>query len=126
MKEFNAMLNILFTLREKCPSDKARTSQNIIECLKEELSEVEEEIKSQDKTKIEEELGDLFWNILFLIKCESEKHNIKFENVMQRLNNKMLFRHPHVFKEPRQVTKEEADKIWQEQKALEKKLKLIH
>ena len=126
MKEFNAMLNILFTLRQKCPSDKARSSEQVLKYLKEEIDEIEKAINNNDKENIIEELGDTLWTLMFLMKCQSEEYGFEIPQVLQKINNKLIFRHPHVFKEPREVTKEEAEQIWKEQKAKEKELKLVH
>jgi len=126
MKEYEKIINLISTLREKCPSDKIRTSEQLIECLKEELGEVEAAIKNQDRENLAEELGDLLFNVLFLIDMESKKNNFDIEDTLEKLHNKMIFRHPHVFENPREVTIEEADIIWTEQKKKEKELKIIH
>lgn len=126
MKEFNKTLEIIEKLRENCPVDKKRTSTEVLFCIVKELKELDDEIKMQSKENIIEELGDLLFNVLFLIDIEKKRYNFKTERVFEKVNNKMIFRHPYIFKEPKKVTLEKAEKIWKEQKIKEQELKIIH
>jgi uncharacterized protein YabN with tetrapyrrole methylase and pyrophosphatase domain len=120
MEEFKQILQTIDKLRQNCPSDIARTKENVIDCLKEELEEVKEALQKNDNQNLKEELGDLLFNVLFLIDIVKDEKEIQIEEILKTNYNKMVFRHPHVFAEPRKVSIEEADKIWQQQKTIEK------
>ena len=126
MKEFDKTLEIIEKLRENCHCDKKRTTDDIFTCIVEELKEADEEIRLQEKEKIIEELGDLLFNVLFLIDIQKNKYKFDTKRVLEKVNNKMIYRPPPVFKEPKCVTIEKAEKIWKEQQMKEKELKLVH
>lgn len=124
--EFNNALQILEKIRKDCPGDRHRSSYNVIENLKEELDEVKEEIDNGDSEKIAEELGDLFWNVIFLIQTEKEKYGFDFQRVLEKVGNKMVFRHPHVFENRRELSVEEVGEIWNKKKKEEKDNGILH
>jgi nucleoside triphosphate diphosphatase len=111
---------IIAKIRKNCPCDIDRSIPEILSNLKEEIKEIQEAIDNQDRKNLQEEIGDTLFNILFLAHVADEKYSIQFEDIIKGINYKMTFRHPHVFEDPRKVTKEEAHKIWKERKALQK------
>ena len=122
--EFYKTLELLDTLRERCPADKVREVDEIVDNLREEMDEVKVEIDKRDSEKIIEELGDLLWNVLFLIRVEKEKYDFDYDRVFEKISNKMKFRHPHVFKDEIANSAEDAHRIWQEQKRVEREEKI--
>lgn len=125
-KPFERALETVEILRERCAADRVRDVDEIVENLKEELDEVKEEIEKEESEKIIEELGDLLWNVLFLIKVERDNHHFSYDRVFEKMTNKMRFRHPHVFRDKVDVSAEEAHRIWDEQKRIERDEKIIH
>lgn len=126
MEEVKRTTEIISKLRKNCPSDIARTKVQLISCLEEEIGEVKEAILKEDRENLKEELGDFLFNVLFLIDIIKDEEGFTIENISKKLNNKMVFRHPHVFEDPREVKKEEADKIWKERKQMEKEQNIVH
>ena len=120
MKEINKIIEILELLREKCPRDKTYDIKFLLKCLRDEADEIEEAYDNDDKDNLTEEMGDVFFGILYIMKVANEKYGIEYDDVLKRLHKKMIFRHPHVFEDPREISVEEADKIWVERKRLEK------
>lgn len=125
MKELDRTLEIINNIRENCPVDKVRDTDNLIKCLYEELGEVEEALKNKDDENLKEEIGDLLFTTLFLAKVVEEK-GFNTAEILEKTNKKMVFRHPYVFAEPRVVSIEEANQIWKEQKRKERENKIIH
>lgn len=124
MKNLEKTLQILDKLRENCPHDKTFDIPDLIEHLKEEIFEVEDAIENIDMENIKEEAGDVLFTVLYILKVINEKYGITYDDILKRLNKKMIFRHPHVFENPREVSYEQAVKIWKDQKKLEKKLNI--
>ena len=58
-------------------------------------------------------------------KLEDEK-KISLSKILAKINKKMIFRHPHVFENPREVSVEEANQIWKEQKRKEREEEIVH
>lgn len=125
-KKILEIYNIIKKLRKECPADKARDEKSLIKDIGGELNEVAMALGAKDSENLSEELGDLLFTVLFLTNLCEEKYNFNIENVLNKLNNKMIFRHPHVFENPRQVTIEEAEKIWKQKKQEEKEFNIIH
>ena len=125
MEELNNTLKILDVLRKKCPVDKVRNSDNLIKCLYEELGEIEDALKNNNDENLKEEIGDLLFTTLFLAKVVEDK-GFNIDEILEKTNKKMIFRHPHVFENPKDVSIEEANKIWKDQKRKEKELNIIH
>lgn len=125
MDELKKTLEIITLLRLKCPADIIRDSKNLIMCLREEIGEIEEALKNDDDENLKEEIGDVLFSLLFLVKVVEEK-GFDLKDILNKVNNKMVFRHPHVFADPRSVSIEEAGEIWKEQKRKEREDKIIH
>jgi uncharacterized protein YabN with tetrapyrrole methylase and pyrophosphatase domain len=115
---------IVKKVRNNCPHDIEKDFGSVIKDLKEEIEEIELAIKNKDKDNIEEEIGDVLFNVLFLAEIANEKYDISLESIIKRINEKIKFRHPHVFENPRKVSKEEAALIWKERKKIDKLRKI--
>ena len=97
---------------KKCPWIKSQSCINIIKFIKEELNEVIEALESDNTDNLEEEIGDLLFTILLFGKISEKEKNISFLNSINRINNKIIKRSPHVFGEITAETPEEALDIW--------------
>ena len=101
MKEFIQILELIDTLLgpNGCPWDKEQTFESLRETVTEEAYELVEAIDLNDKEKILEELGDLFFNAIFFCKLGEKEEVFSTEKVLQELYDKLVRRHPHVFGE---------------------------
>lgn len=120
MKRINETIEILHKLRDNCPRDKTYDIESLVNHMREELDEILEAEENKDKDNLTEEMGDVLMGLLFIMKVADEKYGIKYDDVLKRLHKKMKFRHSHVFEDPKDISLEKADKIWEERKRLEK------
>lgn len=118
----NQLIQIMRKLRSKtgCPWDRKQTMQSLRRCILEEAHEVLEAISLKDKTKIEEELGDLLVVIAMLITMGEEKKLFDQESILKRAMKKMVSRHPHVFGSKTARSASQAFKYWTEAKMEER------
>ena len=105
---------------EGCPWFKRQTLQTVRRYLLEEVYEVLEPLDTESPEKLQEELGDLLFQIIVLSQMASERGWFSLDHVLQRLNEKIIHRNPHVFGELQADTLEAVQQIWQERKSLEK------
>jgi tetrapyrrole methylase family protein/MazG family protein len=106
-----------------CPWDQEQTHQSIRKNLIEETYEVIETIDEDDPDHMKEELGDLLLQILLHSQMEEEVGTFNVYDVIEGLNDKLIFRHPHVFGEQQAENANEALQNWEQMKAEEKKRK---
>jgi tetrapyrrole methylase family protein/MazG family protein len=102
-----------------CPWDKVQTRESLKPYLVEETYEVLEALDSNDPEKIKDELGDLLYQILFHSKISSLKGEFDFRDVIDNLSEKMVRRHPHVFKGGKLNTPDQVIGQWEEIKKKE-------
>lgn len=124
-KDFERLIEIMASLRgEKgCPWDKEQTRESLKPFLIEETYEVLEAIDEKDPEKIKEELGDLLFQIIFHSRIAEEKGEFNIHDVIRKISDKMIARHPHVFGEERFETSEEVLRQWEERKKEEGKIR---
>jgi tetrapyrrole methylase family protein/MazG family protein len=103
-----------------CPWDKVQTRASLKPYLVEETYEVLDALDANDPEKIKDELGDLLYQILFHSKISSLTGEFDFRDVIDNLSEKMVRRHPHVFKEGELNTPDQVVKQWEEIKRNEK------
>jgi tetrapyrrole methylase family protein / MazG family protein len=121
-KEFEELININKRLRKECPWDKEQTLESFYNYIVEEAIEVKQAAKSKDYEELKEELGDVFWNVLFMANIAEEKNLFTLHDVIATSKEKMIRRHPHVFGDASKDVAE-IEKTWQKIKAEEKKEK---
>lgn len=80
-----------------CPWDREQTHLSVKNNLLEEAYEVVEAIDEGDKDKLCEELGDLLMQVVFHTQIASEQGDFTMDDALQRINEKLVRRHPHVF-----------------------------
>jgi XTP/dITP diphosphohydrolase len=119
-------------LREKCPWDKKQTIQSLRQLTIEETYELADAITEQDWKGIKEELGDLLLHILFYAKIGAEQKQFKLEEVIERISEKLIFRHPHIYGDPANEGKllkvndeEDVKKNWENLKLKEGKKSIL-
>lgn len=108
---------------EGCPWDREQTHASLRKNLIEETYEVLETIDEDDPEHMQEELGDLLLQILLHSQMEEENGSFNVYDVIQGLNDKLIFRHPHVFGDIIAKDAESALQNWDQMKAEEKRLK---
>lgn len=111
--------NLVKRLRKECPWDAKQTQKSLIPFLLEETYELIDAIEKDDREKTVEELGDLLLNIFMQMVIVEEGANSK-ENIIERISNKIIKRHPHVFDKIRVKDSNEVIKNWQQIKKKEK------
>ena len=97
LKAFAELLTIMDELREKCPWDKKQTLESLRKLTIEETYELGDAILQGDLQGIKKELGDLMLHIVFYAKIGSEKGAFGMGDVLEGINKKLVYRHPHVF-----------------------------
>ena len=98
-QRFQKLTELMAALRapQGCPWDSKQTHESLKPYLLEETYEVLETIDQQDRGKLAEELGDVLLQVLFHSQIAAEAGTFTIEDVMERLANKLVRRHPHVF-----------------------------
>jgi len=117
--------NIIKKLRdpnEGCPWDIKQTHDTLLPYLLEEAYEVVDAINNKDSDDIKEELGDLLLQILLHTSMQEEKGSFKLQDVIDILCEKLIRRHPHVFKKKVKLTDKELKQQWKDIKIKEGKI----
>jgi tetrapyrrole methylase family protein/MazG family protein/ATP diphosphatase len=104
-----------------CPWDREQTFDTIKPYTLEETYEVLEAIDARDWDELTGELGDLLLQVLFYAEMAAEEKHFTIDDVLDRLTNKLVDRHPHVFGDGKADTPGEVARNWQALKAEEKK-----
>ncbi len=123
MNEFKKLIDIMARLRDPdigCPWDKAQTVYSLKEYVIEEAYEVIESIDNQDTISISEELGDLLLQIVFISRIMEESGEFSIKDVLRKLNEKLIRRHPHIFGNKNIETASEVKTNWEKIKKDEK------
>ena len=121
LEEFNRLLDIIDELRSKCPWDMKQTNESLRKLTIEETYELAEAIFSGSDTDIKNELGDIMLHIVFYAKIGAEKGAFTMADVLQGINNKLIYRHPHVFGDVRVSGASEVEENWEQLKIKEDK-----
>ena len=122
-ERFERAVSIMARLRGPggCPWDREQTFDTIKPYTLEEAYEVVEAIDARDWDELAGELGDLLLQVLFYAEMAQEEKCFSIDDVLDRLSNKLVDRHPHVFGEVKADTPGEVLRNWQALKAEEKK-----
>jgi MazG family protein len=94
---FKELLDIMDQLRDKCPWDREQTLESLRKLTIEETYELADAILQNDLTGIKKELGDMMLHVVFYAKIGSEKGAFDMGDVLEGINKKLIYRHPHVF-----------------------------
>lgn len=124
-RPIDRLLGIMDRLRapDGCPWDREQDLQSLSGYLLEEAYEVVEAVDSGKLPRLREELGDLLLQIVFMSKIGEEKGAFDFEAVAEHISEKMIRRHPHVFREKNLETAAEVSRQWEEIKTEERQEK---
>lgn len=119
LKEFNRLLDIMDKLRSECPWDKKQTNESLRKLTIEETYELAEAVFSNDDEGIRNELGDIMLHVVFYAKIGSEKGVFSMSDVLEHINNKLIYRHPHVFGDVKVSGASEVEENWEQLKIKE-------
>jgi XTP/dITP diphosphohydrolase len=131
---FGRLLDIMDDLREKCPWDRKQTFDSLRQNTIEETYELATAISRHDMNEISKELGDVLLHVVFYAKMGSEdknnfsdlsseeqpRDNFDIADVCNRLCDKLIFRHPHVYGDEAARNAEDVSKLWEQVKLKEK------
>ena len=124
-EKFERAVNIMARLRAPggCPWDREQTFDSIKPYTLEETYEVFEAIENRDWQELPGELGDLLLQVLFYSEMAREAGYFSIDEVLDRLSNKLVERHPHVFGDVKAETAKEVVRNWEALKRAEKAAK---
>ncbi|MCS6895002.1 MAG: nucleoside triphosphate pyrophosphohydrolase [Bacteroidia bacterium] len=97
MANLERLREVVAELREKCPWDRAQTFESLMPLTWEETAELIEALQNGIPEAITEELGDVLLHVLFYAQLAEEKGWTTIEEVIERLTQKLIARHPHVY-----------------------------
>ncbi len=97
MEALGRVIDTLDRLRVECPWDRKQTNESLRTNTIEEVYELCDALLNDDNSNICKELGDVLLHVLFYAKIGEEKDEFDIAEVADRLNKKLIFRHPHVF-----------------------------
>jgi nucleoside triphosphate diphosphatase len=119
------LVELTATLRgpEGCPWDRAQDYDSLKGLLLEEAYEVVDAVNAREFDGLEDELGDLLFQVVFYSRLAEEEGRFALAGVMERLHQKLVRRHPHVFGEVKARTAVEALRSWNSVKEQEREAK---
>ena len=120
MEAFGRLLDVMDRLRVECPWDRKQTNDSLRPNTIEETYELCDAIIRDDQREICKELGDVLLHIVFYSRIGEEKGEFDVADVCNKLCDKMIFRHPHVYGETVAKSAEEVLDNWEQIKQREK------
>lgn len=121
-ENFGKLLEISQRLRKECPWDAKQDVDSFYKYIVEEAQEAQKAAETKDYEELKEELGDVFWNVLFMANIAKDQGLFDMNDILVHAQEKMIRRHPHVFGDASKDI-EEIKKAWEEIKAEEKEEK---
>lgn len=119
LEAFGRLLDIMDDLREKCPWDKKQDLQSLRHLTLEEVYELSDALLEENLDEIKKELGDVLLHLVFYAKIGSEKGSFDIADVINSLNEKLIFRHPHIYGDVEVKDEEEVKQNWEKLKLKE-------
>ena len=120
MEAFGRLLDVMDRLRVECPWDRKQTNDSLRENTIEETYELCDALIRDDQREICKELGDVLLHIVFYSRIGEEKGEFDVADVCNKLCDKMIFRHPHVYGEAVAKDAEQVLDNWEQIKQKEK------
>lgn len=114
------VIDTLDILRVRCPWDAKQTNESLRANTIEETYELAQALINDDIADIKKELGDVLLHILFYTKIADEQGRFDIADVANALNDKLIFRHPHVFGEVKVNDSHDVETNWEKIKLKEK------
>ncbi len=123
--KFEDLIELISILRRKCPWDRKQTHDSIKDNLIEEAYEAVEAIDEKNFEELSKELGDLLLHVIFHSKMASETGSFTIDDVIFRISEKLIRRHPHVFSDIQVNGSEEVASNWESIKLKEGKESIL-
>ena len=120
-KSFLDLVEIMDTLREKCPCDKKQTIHSLRSNTIEELYELVDAIIDEDWDGIKEELGDILLHVLFYAKIGTEMGKFTLQDSIEAISKKLIHRHPHIYADVKVSNDDDVKRNWEQLKLKEGK-----
>lgn len=120
LSAFAKLLDIMDELREKCPWDSVQTFESLRNLTTEEVFELSDAVFDKDMPNIKKELGDVLLHIVFYSKLAEEENSFDIADVIEALNQKLIFRHPHIFGDIEVHSAKDVEENWEKLKLKEK------
>jgi len=119
LQSIDKLIEIMDELRLECSWDKEQTMDSLKTLTIEETYELVDAINNNDFDEIKNELGDLLLHIVFYSKIASEKNIFDFNDVVESISKKLIYRHPHVYQNKKNISQEQVKKNWEKLKLKE-------
>jgi XTP/dITP diphosphohydrolase len=120
MQAFGRLLDVMDRLREECPWDRKQTNDSLRPNTIEETYELCDALIRDDQKEICKELGDVLLHVVFYGRIGEEKQQFDIADVCNKLCDKLIFRHPHVYGEAVAKDAEAVLESWEQIKLKEK------
>ncbi len=120
IEAFVRVLDVMDELREKCPWDAKQTIESIRPLTIEETYELSDAILENDMPNVCKELGDIMMHIVFYSIIAKERGEFDVVDVMNKMCDKLIYRHPHVFSTEKVKDAEQVLQNWEQLKTKEK------
>lgn len=121
LSEFKRLLEIMDKLRNECPWDSQQNNESLRTLTIEEVYELADAILENNDEELCGELGDLLLHIVFYAKIAEEKKSFNIYDVINRVNEKLIYRHPHIFSDIKVKDSKEVEENWENLKIKEGK-----
>lgn len=124
-KTFEYLCELADKLRSPsgCPWDREQTIASMLHCIEEETAEVTQAIENGDHENLQEELGDVLFQVVMIAQIAKEHGYFNIDDVIAGISDKIVSRHTWVFGEDKASTPEEALALWKINKIKEKEQK---
>lgn len=121
LEAFGRLLDVLDTLRVKCPWDKKQTNESLRPNTIEETYELCDALMAENDDNICEEIGDVLMHMMFYALMGSEKGKFDIADVCNHEADKLIFRHPHIYGNVQADDVDTVLKNWEQLKLEERK-----
>ncbi len=124
-KSLDRLLQIMEELRAQCPWDQKQTIKSLRPLTIEETYELCDAIIKKDWNGLKEELGDVLLHLVFYAKIASEQNEFNFNDVIEAVCNKLVYRHPHIYSNVKVSNEQEVKENWEKLKQKERKKSVL-
>lgn len=118
LNQLGRLVEVMHTLREKCPWDAEQTHESLMTYLIEETAEVVEAVENNSDEQMVEELGDLLLQVFFHAEIAGERGAFTLADIARQIADKLIARHPYVYAD--QEVPEDVWGSWEKRKKAEK------
>jgi len=124
-KSLDRLLQIMEELRAQCPWDQKQTIESLRPLTIEETYELCDAIIKKDWNGLKEELGDVLLHLVFYAKIANEQNQFNFNDVIEAVCNKLVYRHPHIYSNVKVSNEQEVKQNWEKLKQKERKKSVL-